>query len=214
VLFLQRAGDGQRALADARRAWTLRWHAAEPFTYDKSNPAGLTDYVSWRGRRALDGLPNLREDRLTRLLLTGTRRHEPHELTIMLTGRTARGSLVRGSFPSRRPESPARPGGDRQGSGASRGRPTRLRRVRSRCAPLSCWADGRGRAEGACAAATCRLPTERVLRPERPPSRPYRAACDWVWYRLCFSEPYRPRSDGLQHLQTCLVCTKPTGTPL
>jgi hypothetical protein len=92
------------------------------FTYDKSSPAGLR---LWRitghgeGGEPLGGLPNLQEARLTVLLLTGIKRHELHELTIMLEGRTLQGApwCVALHLPDDR-LSPTRCDGDRQGSGA------------------------------------------------------------------------------------------------
>jgi hypothetical protein len=92
------------------------------FTYDKNGPAGLR---LWRingaeqGGEPLHDLPTLRDARLTVLLLTGTRRHELHELTIMVEGITPEGSpwCVALHLPDDR-ESPGHPDGDRQGSGA------------------------------------------------------------------------------------------------
>lgn len=61
------------------------------FTWEKNTSKGLRRwYITGNG---IDGeplrrLPSLLEARLTVLLLTGTRRHELHELTIMLKGQT------------------------------------------------------------------------------------------------------------------------------
>jgi hypothetical protein len=92
------------------------------FIYDKNGPKGLR---SWRitgpteGGEPLKGLPHLQDARLTVLLLTGTRRNELHELTIMLQGRTQEGApwCVALHLPDDR-ESRECPDGDRQGSGA------------------------------------------------------------------------------------------------
>jgi hypothetical protein len=92
------------------------------FTYDKLSPTGQQEWRIMRheeGGEPLKGLPNLQQARLTVLLLIGTRKHELHALTIMLTGRTPQGSpwCVALHLPDDR-ESPAHPDGDRQGSGA------------------------------------------------------------------------------------------------
>lgn len=93
------------------------------FTYDNNNRNGRVRV--WRitgngeGGEPLRRLPHLEDARLTVLLLTGTRKHELHELTIMLSGKTPRGACwcVALHLPDDR-ESPARVDGDRQGSGA------------------------------------------------------------------------------------------------
>lgn len=91
------------------------------FTYLKRSPAGLQvcEIKGCEDRgEPLKKLPNLREAWLTVKLLTGTRQHELHELTIMLEGRTLEGTswCVALHLPDDRKS--ARPDGDRQGSGA------------------------------------------------------------------------------------------------
>jgi hypothetical protein len=93
------------------------------FTYEKNERSAHVR--AWRitgngeSGEPLKGLPHLKDARLTVLLLTGTRQHELHELTIMLSGQTPQGSpwCVALHLPDDR-KSPAHPGGDRQGSGA------------------------------------------------------------------------------------------------
>jgi hypothetical protein len=97
-----RLGAGEAAPAEIRRRLGLlvdrgicEGTLPSRFTYDQDSRKGLRTWhirgTAGRGE-PLERLPNLLEARLVVLLLTGVRKHELHELTVMLEGRTLKHS--------------------------------------------------------------------------------------------------------------------------
>jgi hypothetical protein len=126
-LRLEAKEDATRDIRQRFRLLAERGHCdpglLSRFTYDKNDRNAHVRL--WRiAGTGNDGeplwdLPNLEDARLNVQLLTGTRKHELHALTIMLTGKTPSGArwCVALHLPDDR-ESTECPGGDRQGSGA------------------------------------------------------------------------------------------------
>jgi hypothetical protein len=120
-----RARAGETATAEIRarlRQLVDRGHCdpslPSRFTYGKNSDAGLREWSIKRAENGepLQGLPTLRDARLTILLLTGTRTNDLHELTIMLEGRTP--ADARWCVALHLPDDRSPPHHDRQGSGA------------------------------------------------------------------------------------------------